>query len=82
MAKKIARLNTDIAIKETRYIPGGLKSLLKEVSQRGVEDDLVRINFEVPKSLRNQFKSKTAKSGKTVKDVLICFMEDYIRKEQ
>ncbi len=78
MVKKAIRLSSEIAKKDAGYIPGGLQSLLKTVSKKAREEDLVRINFEVSGSLRNEFKSKTAKEGKKVKDVLVDFMQEYV----
>jgi hypothetical protein len=42
--------------------------------------DLTRINFEVSKTLRNAFKAKVASHGKKIKDVLIDFMSEYVKK--
>lgn len=80
MAKKTIRLSSEIARKDDGYISGGLQSLLKTVSKKEREENLVRINFEVSAVLRNEFKSKTAKEGKKVKDVLVCFMKEYVEK--
>lgn len=45
-------------------------------------EKMVRINFEVPKELRNAFKSKVAQQGKKVKDVLAEFMADYVNDDR
>lgn len=43
------------------------------------DESLVRVNFEVSEDLRNAFKSKTARQGKKVKDVLAEFMASYVK---
>lgn len=43
------------------------------------EEPLVRIGFDVPASLRNEFKSKVAKQGKNVRDVLEAYMREYVK---
>ncbi len=43
------------------------------------EEPLVRIGFDVPMSLRNEFKSKVAKQGKKVRDVLEAYMQEYVK---
>lgn len=45
------------------------------------DEDLVRINFEVPIQLRNAFKAKVASEGKKVKDVLVDLMLDYLKDQ-
>ena len=44
------------------------------------DEPLVRIGFDVPASLRNDFKSKVAKQGKNVRDVLEAYMREYIKQ--
>lgn len=44
------------------------------------QDKQVHVNFLVSESLRNEFKSKVATKGKTVRDVLEAFMKEYIKK--
>jgi hypothetical protein len=51
---------------------------MKKVSQKKKEDNVVRMNFEISEELRNAFKSKTAKQGKKVKDVLVQFIAEYV----
>lgn len=40
----------------------------------------VHVNFLVSEELRNEFKSKVAMKGKTVRDVLEALMKEYIKK--
>jgi hypothetical protein len=48
-------------------------------TQKIVSKKKIRVNFEVTVELRNAFKAKTASQGKQVKEVLIAFMEDYVK---
>lgn len=52
-----------------------------KVSQidQSTEEELVRIGFDVPISLRNEFKSKVAMQGKKVRDVLESYMREYVK---
>ncbi len=36
--------------------------------------DLVRINFNVPRDVRDDFKSKCYRRGKSMKEILVRFM--------
>jgi len=40
--------------------------------------DLVRINFEIEKNLRQKFKSKVSAEGRQIKDVLIELIKNYL----
>lgn len=53
------------------------KRLINYSSER---DKIVRINVEVPETLRNNFKGKAATEGKTVKEAIQKLMEEYIKK--
>lgn len=79
MVKKSVRLSSEAAKKTSGYIPGGLESLLKTVSKVEQEGKIVRLNFEISESLKNEFKSKAAKQGKKIKNVLIELVENYIK---
>lgn len=48
-------------------------------NQKITKEKKIRINFEVTQELRNAFKAKTASQGKNVKEVLIDFMENYVK---
>jgi metal-responsive CopG/Arc/MetJ family transcriptional regulator len=43
------------------------------------EQKTVAIRVELPNNLRNEFKSVVAREGKSMRDVLVDFIEDYIR---
>lgn len=79
MTRKQIRLTKGTLNKNQGYIPGGLDELIKEVKNKEHEDNIVRMNFEVPEKLRNAFKSKTAQQGKKVKDVMAALMTEYIQ---
>jgi metal-responsive CopG/Arc/MetJ family transcriptional regulator len=42
------------------------------------EDRTVRVQVQMPESLRNKFKSVTAAEGQTMNEVILEFVEDYI----
>ncbi|MHB8390396.1 MAG: plasmid partition protein ParG [Acidobacteriaceae bacterium] len=44
------------------------------------EQKLKRMNLNVPVKLHNTFKSVTAAEGENMTDVLLEFIEDYIRR--
>jgi hypothetical protein len=44
------------------------------------ESEVKRMNLNVPVALHNQFKSTTAAEGQNMTDVLIEFIEDYVRE--
>jgi hypothetical protein len=51
------------------------------VSQiKQVEQKVKRMNLNVPVTLHNSFKSVTASEGENMTDVLLKFIEDYIRR--
>ena len=57
-----------------------VKNMSKESTKKSVkEEDLATMNFMVTKSLRNAFKAKVSGKGQTIKDVLVEFMEKYIK---
>lgn len=55
-----------------------LDKLIENVKKDNV--DLVRVNFEIEKSLRQQFKSKVSAEGKQIKEVLIELVKSYINR--
>ncbi len=60
----------------TQIIPQGdfmttAKSSLKE--------DTDRIIFEVPTKLKNAFKAKASSQGKTIREVMLTFVEEYVK---
>lgn len=44
------------------------------------QDNLARITFEISKELRNAFKATVAGKGQKIKDVLINFVEEYVKE--
>ena len=52
----------------------------KEVSQLKDEHKVKRMNLNVEVSLHNAFKAATAAQGENMTDVLLEFIEDYVRK--
>ena len=50
--------------------------LMADVKKDHVE--LVRVNFEIEKKLRQKFKSKVTAEGKQIKDVLIKLIHNYL----
>jgi hypothetical protein len=44
------------------------------------KNELVRVSFEVSKEIRSAFKSKIAIQNKTLRDVFVDFMKEYIKK--
>jgi hypothetical protein len=44
------------------------------------EQKVKRMNLNVPVKLHNSFKSVTASEGENMTDVLLKFIEDYIRR--
>jgi len=63
---------------QKNYAQNGLKTSKKNVKQSEKEENLAPMNFMVAKSLRNAFKAKVSSQGRTIKDVLVEFMEKYI----
>lgn len=55
-----------------------LDKLIENVKRDNV--DLVRVNFEIEKSLRQKFKSKVSAEGKQIKEVLIELVKSYINR--
>lgn len=45
------------------------------------QEEYTRITFEISKKLRNSFKSKVASEGKTIKEVLLELVEEYVKKK-
>ena len=48
-----------------------------EQTKNQISDDMVKITFYAPSSLRKAFKSKTAAEGKSIKDTLCFLMREY-----
>lgn len=83
MSKKPSSLSLgDVVAQQNETYNPELKNLLKDVENKSEnEKRLVRMNFETPEDLRNDFKAKVAKQGKKVKDVLTAFLMEYVKKE-
>lgn len=47
---------------------------------REEKNRLVRMSFDVPIDLRNNFKAKLAKEGKSAREAILQFMKEYIKK--
>lgn len=62
------------------YVQNRTKDPKENTKKSAEEEILATMNFMVAKSLRNAFKAKVSSQGKTIKDVLIEFMEGYIKK--
>ena len=43
------------------------------------DEKTVHMSFELPVELRNAFKGKIASQGKTVKEVMVIIIEEYIK---
>jgi predicted DNA-binding protein len=46
------------------------------------DNKTVAIRVEMPPDLRNRFKSAVARDGKNMRDVLLEFMEEYIKQAE
>lgn len=44
-----------------------------------IEESVVTVTFTLPQSSRNAFKAKVSSQGKTIKDVLVKFIEEYVQ---
>lgn len=54
------------------------KETAKQSKNTKIEENVVTVTFTLPSSLRNTFKAKVSSQGKTIKDVLVGFIEEYI----
>ena len=43
------------------------------------DEKMVHMSFEIPVELRNAFKAKIASQGKTIKDVMVIIIEEYVK---
>ena len=46
------------------------------------DNKTVAIRVEMPPELRNRFKSAVAREGKNMRDVLLEFMEEYVKQAE
>ena len=46
------------------------------------ESNITHMSFEAPTELRNAFKAKAASQGKSVKEVIVAFMEEYVKSKK
>lgn len=77
MSKKFNLVNSiNINKNTTLNRERGLDKLIENVKRENI--DLVRVNFEIEKSLRQKFKSKVSAEGKQIKEVLIELVKSYI----
>lgn len=77
MSKKFSLSDS---IKNKQYLDRNEDStfdkLMTSVQRQDIE--LVRINFEIEKSLRQKLKSKVSAEGKQIRDVLIELIKSYL----
>ena len=52
---------------------------IKQTKKSEEKENLLTITFEIPASLRHSFKAKVSAQGKKIKDVLLKFIEDYVK---
>lgn len=52
----------------------------KPILSKEEKNKLVRMSFDVSEDLRNNFKAKLAKQGKTAREAIVEFMKKYIKK--
>lgn len=52
----------------------------KPILSKEEKNKLVRMSFDVSEDLRNNFKAKLAKQGKTAREAIVEFMKEYIKK--
>jgi hypothetical protein len=78
MIKKKMQFDKKTLNKNQSHISGDLNYSKNDESN----ENLVRINFEISEELRNAFKSKAAKHGKKIKDVMKSLMIEYVRKNE
>jgi hypothetical protein len=52
----------------------------KSLRTANEKKQLVRVSFEVSREIRSAFKSKLAIQNKTLRDVFVDFMKEYIKK--
>ncbi len=51
--------------------------MTEDSKKNEISDEMVKITFYAPSSLRKAFKSKTAAEGKSIKDTLCLLMKEY-----
>lgn len=78
MIKKKMRLTEKTLNKSQSHIHDGLNHAKNVESNK----KSVRINFEVSEELKNALKSKAAKNGEKIKDVITSLMIEYVRKNE
>ena len=52
----------------------------KKTTHQG-KDESIHMSFDAPLELRNAFKAKIASQGKTVREVLVSLMEEYLKRK-
>jgi hypothetical protein len=45
-------------------------------------EDTDRIIFEIPAKLKNAFKAKASSQGKTIREVMLSFVEEYVKTRE
>lgn len=52
------------------------------MTKSSFKEDTDRIIFEVPRKLKNAFKAKASSQGKTIREVMLTFVEEYIKTKK
>lgn len=78
MNKKF-NLSDSIAHKKHISITNTLDKLITSVQTDAIE--MVRVNFEIEKKLRQQLKAKASLEGKQIKEVLIDLVHQYLNNK-
>lgn len=50
--------------------------------QPTVIEELSRLSIRLPRSLHNQFKAAVAAQGKSIQDVLVAYIENYVAQQR
>ena len=74
------KFNLNDSIKNKRHFSNSenpiFGQLMSDVQKDEVE--LARINFEIDKKTRQNFKAKTSAEGKQMREILVKLIEDYL----
>lgn len=57
-----------------------LETLIEDAVSDGGKEELVRINFQVPRSLRTKLKIRAAAEGRSIQDIGIDLLKEYLKK--
>lgn len=56
--------------------------MVKKKSALTETEDTDRIIFEIPTKLKNAFKAKASSQGKTIREVMLSFVEEYVTRKK